>query len=143
MTISYEVDSERHRLITVWMGSVTLEEALRHIKNRAAEGTICFPQLIDARKARVAFSTADVNRIVSAMKIHAQEKTLPPTAIVAGCELDFGMFRMFGSLADDAYLVNVFRSCEAARQWLGWEDDCRIDVAGPTLHRHDAIKRFS
>jgi len=137
MTISYEVDGERHRLVTVWTGSVTLEEVLRHIENRATENTLSFPQLIDARKARVAFSTTDVDRIVSAMKIHAQQRPLPPTAIVAGCEMDFGMFRMFGTLADDAYMVNVFRSCEAARQWLGWGEEA---ILRPTAYRHDVTE---
>lgn len=139
MTISYEVDSQRHRLITVWIGDATLEEVLRHIEHRATEDTLRFPQLIDATKARVTFSTADVDRIVSAMKIHAQQRTLPPTAIVASGELDFGMFRMFGTLADDSYKVNVFRSCEAARQWLGWEDDGHQSV--PTAYQHNVIEQ--
>jgi hypothetical protein len=123
MTMSYEVDRERRRLVTVWQGDVTLQDVLQHLEHRAREGTLGFAQLIDATKACVAFTSKEAERIANAMKMYARKIRLGSTAILARKDVDFGMYRLFGTVADEAYAVNVFRSGEPARQWLGWTSE--------------------
>jgi len=134
MMFSYEVDRERLRLVTVWTGDVTMQGALEHIENRAAQDTIGYAQLIDATGARVVFSSAEAGRIAQAMKLHAGDRPLGPTAFLVSNDCDFGMYRLFGTLADDAYVVNVFRSRHEALRWLGWEAESGELKAGDRIN---------
>ncbi|MEP6670850.1 MAG: hypothetical protein ABJF10_16955 [Chthoniobacter sp.] len=136
MTFSYEADTRFQRLVTVWRGDVTAEDALRHIEHRAVADTLGFAQLIDATDSRVAFAPAEANRLASAMKSHARQQPIGPTALVVSSDCDFGMYRLFGTMADEAYPVNVFRSRRAALEWLGWaneENEAKLgDVTPPS-----------
>ncbi|MDR3402023.1 MAG: hypothetical protein P4L99_05945 [Chthoniobacter sp.] len=123
MNFFHEVDHERRRLITVFEGDVTMKDALQHIEHRAVQGTIGYAQLIDATHSRVVFTPAEADRIAKVMKEHADNGPIGPTAFLANNDSDFGMYRLFGTMTDEAYPVNVFRSWEAAQRWLGWMNE--------------------
>jgi len=136
MTFSYDADCSLRRLVTVWRGDVTADDALRHIAHRAVADTLGFAQLIDATDSRVAFAPAEADRIARAMKTHAHKGPLGPTAFVVSCDCDFGMYRLFGAMADNAYSVNVFRSRRAALEWLGWKNEEETSKLKGLTHSH-------
>jgi hypothetical protein len=78
--------------------------------------------LWDIRHGSLAeISTDDIRMLVSAGEPHAHRRRGGFTAIVCGRDVDFGLSRMFGTVAELQHIpfeIQVFRDVDAAMRWL-------------------------
>jgi hypothetical protein len=120
MPIHYERDDERHRIVAVSIGTVTLEEALAVIDRQLAEGAWSYGVLYDVRAGHASPSAADVYELVK----HVGRLTTKhgPRGRVALVVLDPALSKMarrYASLGElTALYVRVFTSIRAAERWL-------------------------
>ncbi len=77
-----------------------------------------YPQLVDARQARLKITAADVRKLVDRSclrRIHGTART----AFVTGYPADFGMMRMYATLSEEWDPgFAVFREIGDAEQWI-------------------------
>ena len=80
---------------------------------------LAYPELVDARKADLELSPADVRQIVSILQTLSRESPLGKTAVVVSTDLAYGMMRMLSILVEDYCSVSPFRNLDEANNWLG------------------------
>ena len=119
MGVSYRVDRERGVLLASAEGPIHLPEARAHLLEKQKEKLLSYPELVDARKAHLELSPADVRQIVSILQTLSRESPLGKTAVVVSTDLAYGMMRMLSILVEDYCSVSPFRNLDEANNWLG------------------------
>jgi hypothetical protein len=120
MPIHYERDDDRHRIVAVSIGTVTLDEALAVIDRQAAEGAWSYGVLYDARAGDASPSTEDLHQLVR----HVGRLTTEhgPRGRVALVVLDPALSKMarrYASLGELTALdARVFTTIREAERWL-------------------------
>lgn len=118
MPIAYSVDRERRWLFAVADGEVGFPEIATHLRKERDDGGLPFPELIDATRATVALSGAEVRRVVDLLRDLGHQSALGPTAVVVGGDVSYGVMRMLEILVEDVCIVRPFLSRLEAEEWL-------------------------
>jgi hypothetical protein len=124
MAASHEVDVE-HRVIRSYMSGVFTDQELReHYELMRADPAFDprFAQLCDIRAVSEMRLSAPVVRDVAQMSVF---DPAAKRAVVVGDEaFHFGLARMFAITAETrGSQVRVFKDIDAAREWLGLQDE--------------------
>ena len=129
MSVEYTYDEENNVLYTCFFGVVTDND----LKDQA-EAVVADPRIRPGTRELVDLSgVEDIQGEASGLEQNIQIDTANKeklagtrTAIVATTDLLYGFARMYQTLAelrDSPLTVEVFRTFEEAREWLGLEDD--------------------
>jgi hypothetical protein len=129
MSVDYTYDEENNILYTRFFG-VVIDKDLKE----QAEAVAGDPRIKPGVRELVDLSgVEDIQGSPSSLELNIQidianrEKLVGMrTAIVAGNDLLYGFSRMYQSLAEvreSPLTVEVFRTVEEAREWLGLQDD--------------------
>lgn len=118
MPISEQFDHERRWVETLLEGPVTFADFEAHWSRELAAQGESYPELIDGRRAEVAFDAHDVRRMVEVLRLAAASRRLGPTAILVHSDVGFGMVRMLSLLVEPFCAVQPFRDRESAERWL-------------------------
>ena len=119
MAITYLVDQAQRRLHTRVEGRVTVEEILGHLETVKESDVLSYSELIDVGgAARPFLSPAEIWRLATAVGATHLKGPLGPRAVVAADDLLFGLVRIFTNLMTGQFPIQVFRSQEAAAEWL-------------------------
>ena len=122
MPVVYQIDPERNRIVTQCVGETTLREVLAHFDELELD-----PSCPDGADVLLDLSTMtslpNVGQIRSAADRASQASRkvrFGAIAIVVGNEAIFGMARVFETFTELHFERSaVFRSREAAEEWLG------------------------
>jgi hypothetical protein len=120
MPIHYERDDERHRIVAVSIGTVTLEEALAVIDRQLAEDAWSYGVLYDVRAGHASPSAADVHELLKHVgRLTTQHGPRGRVALVVLDPALSKMARRYASLGELTALdVRVFTSIRQAERWL-------------------------
>ena len=116
--IGYSVDMKQRLLTTVAEGAVSAEDVRKHLSSEERDSALPFRELIDARRARIDFSPAEVREIVDLLRSLSLRHYLGPTAVVVSSSIAFGVMRMLESLVEDVCVVRAFRDFVQAESWV-------------------------
>ena len=116
--IGYSVDMKQRLLTTVAEGAVSAEDVRKQLPGEERDSALPFRELIDARRARIDFSPAEVREIVDLLRSLSLRHYLGPTAVVVSSSIAFGVMRMLESLVEDVCVVRAFGDCAQAESWV-------------------------
>ena len=119
MAIFYERDDDR-RLVTVTVdGPFDLNGILETLDRQAAEGTWQYARLYDDRHVSVPPTSEQTRSLLEAVRRRIREHgPRGPVAVVTDQPANYGMVRMYMTLADEEQFVAVFRDPGDAGRWL-------------------------
>ncbi len=118
MGIACRLDLQKKRLWCKVEGEVTYEEMYNHlIEERKAHG-LSYPEVVDARTAVPALTSADVRSLVGLLRALGHKNDLGPTAFLVATEVAYGIVRMVGMLVGDLCQVAPFWSEDEAEYWI-------------------------
>lgn len=121
VNLSFRNDADLHISTMVVTGVVTPDELIDAAGKFYADEPSSFA-ICDMSQANLRlFSSADVQRMLNFTVQRAQSRSGGKTAIIASGDLEFGLSRMYQSMADIAdhpVSIRVFRSEEEALLWL-------------------------
>ena len=124
MSITTSVDNDKQLTTHTVIGEVSFEEEMTTLK-KFWEGQTTRNVMWDFRKASLArVSSGKTEAIMDYIKHHSGKYSGGKTALVASGDLEYGLSRFSQTLAEmKSYplQLEVFRSFEAAIQWLGEE----------------------
>jgi len=118
MSIRFTVDHAAKRVDATAEGPTTCEEICNHLLLERTYHGLPYPELVEARNAIPAFTSAEVRIIVDLLRELGREDKLGPTAVIVGSELAFGMMRMLGILSEDVCAIQPFWNREEGESWL-------------------------
>ena len=120
MSMTIEVDHERHELSVTAKGPVSLEEIQTHLREEGEERAFGYRELIDASDATAMLTSAEVRTIVATLRELGRKHALGPTAILVSDDVTYGMCRMLEFMVDDVCDVRPYRPSERAEaeEWL-------------------------
>ena len=116
--LSLTFDPDRKEVTTIAEGTVTLSDVRAHLQRERDEAALPYRELIDARRAVVRFSAADVQEIVRLLRSYARSHRLGRTAVVVSTDVAFGILRMLQMFVEDVCIVQPFRDLTTAESWL-------------------------
>jgi hypothetical protein len=122
MPITWDID-EQAQLVTVRVhGPLTLEEARQALTELYAQPSYCPPivDLWDLRTAQINSGPGDVQAFVSFIQSRRGDRGTAQTALVVGSMVDFGISRMYQSLAECTLPISIraFTQLDEAYAWL-------------------------
>jgi hypothetical protein len=123
MPITWHIDEDA-ALVTVRVhGALTLEGARQSLMELYAQPSYRSPMvdLWDLRDAEIDSGPGDVQRIVQFIQGNRGERGSDRTALVVARAADFGISRMYQTLAEGTlpFSVQVFTQLDQAYNWLG------------------------
>jgi len=119
MPIKYVVDRVERKLRTTVQGPITADDILGHLDHVQKDDALPYSELIDVSGAeRPYMSPAEIWRAATAVEAKHLEGPLGPRAVVAKDDLLFGLVRIFTNLMTGYFPIQVFRSLEAAEDWI-------------------------
>jgi len=118
MPITHAIDHAHHRMNTLATGTVTYPEVVAHLTAERDGDALDYRELIDLTHGELAFSAAEVRRLVDDLRRLGRGRALGPTAVVVGSEFTYGMLRMLEALVEDVCAVRPFRDRDEAERWL-------------------------
>jgi hypothetical protein len=118
MPIAYSIDREQGFMHSVAEGLVTLRDVRLHLEQERGDHGLGLSELVDARRATLAFDPTQVRQIVAVLRELAQGHDLGPTAVLVSSDYSFGMLRMLETLVEDVCAIRPFRDEAEAREWL-------------------------
>ncbi len=116
--LSHSVDVESKKVTTIAEGNVTLAEVRAHLQRERRDLVLPYRELIDARRAAINMSSAEVREIVELLRSLARSHRLGRTAVVVSTDVAYGIMRMLQFLVEDACEVHPFFDLATAEQWL-------------------------
>jgi len=116
--LSRTVDVESKKVTTVAEGTVTMPEVRAHLQRERRDLALPYRELIDARRATVNLSSAEVREIVELLRSLSRSHRPGRTAVVVSSDVAYGMMRMLQVLVEDSCDVHPFLDLAAAEQWL-------------------------
>jgi hypothetical protein len=111
-------DANFEKLTIVAEGMITLVEVRAHLKREPHDLTLPYGELIDARRAVVHLSSAEVQEIVELLRSCPGRYRPGRTAVVVSTDVAYGVMRMLQILVEDACAVQPFRDLATAEEWL-------------------------
>jgi hypothetical protein len=121
MPVKTEVDQEKQLTIKTVTGSPSFEESMLAFR-QFYEGELTQKVLWDFRTASLSeISSNHIEKILNYIQQHAEKRAGGKTAILVLKELEYGLSRMIQTLSECKAIpleVEIFRSIEAALQWL-------------------------
>jgi hypothetical protein len=129
MPITHAIDHAHRRMDTRATGTVTYPEVVAHLAAERDAGGLPYRELIDLTHGELAFSAAEIRRLVEDLRRLGRGRSLGPTAVVVGSEFTYGMLRMLEALVEDVCLVRPFRDRGEAEGWLAAvpEEDAALE----------------
>ena len=116
--IGYSVDLKERLVTTVAEGAVSAEDVRKHLSSEERDLALPLRELIDARRARIDFSPAEVREVVDLLRSLSLRHYLGPTAVVVSSPVAFGVMRMLENLVEDVCIVRPFRDFAQAESWV-------------------------
>jgi len=116
--IGYSVDVQQRLVSTVAEGAVSAADVRKHLASEERDSALRFRELIDARRAWIDFSPAEVREIVDLLRSLSVQHYLGPTAVVVSNLIAFGVMRMLENLVEDVCVVRPFRDFAQAERWV-------------------------
>src|ERR1700678_767647 len=114
---SHTVDVESKKVTTIAEGTVTMPEVRAHLQRERRDLALPYRELIDARRATVNLSSAEVREIVELLRSLARSHHLGRTAVVVSSDVAYGIMRMLQVLVEDIWDVHPFLDLAAAEPW--------------------------
>jgi len=103
MPFTYAFDPEARLVRTTARGVIRFDDLASHVQALAAAGLARIPQLIDARQAQHELSSSDMRRLVGLVAtLRTPGEHKGRTALVVTRAADYGMARMYGTLAEES-----------------------------------------
>jgi hypothetical protein len=100
-------------------GVIRIDDLASHLQSLVDAGLAHVPQLIDAREAQHDLSVADMRRLVQLVQKVPSGASPRRTALVVASMVDYGMARMYGTLATETDPgFAVFQDPAEAEAWL-------------------------
>ncbi|GEM_PF-1333541 len=119
MPITSVVDKTRGEIRTTVMQPVTVKEILGHLETAQREELLPFAELIDARQAGPPYlSTDDIWSAATAVRNVKLPANIGPRAVIVDNPTMFGSVRIFSTIVSGHFPISVFRTEEAAMEWL-------------------------
>jgi hypothetical protein len=119
MPITYVIDEKLKLMRTEASGVVTVPEIIEHLNSQLRNETVGHREIIDVRGVTQPYmSSSQVWQAAQAVLSIATKSSPGPRAIVVGNDAVFGMARMFSTLVEDLFSIQVYRDMEAAEHWL-------------------------
>jgi hypothetical protein len=121
MPVVYELDREKHRILTRCVGPVTLEEVLQHFVDlvRDPECPEWLDVLLDLTEQTSLPTTGQLGAVATQMARVSPRVQFHNCAVIASEDAMFGMARVFGVLAENYFAAaHVFRTVEEGMKWL-------------------------
>lgn len=112
------LEHERRQMFATIEGPVTIADIRHHLEVERAAGGLPYAEVIDGRRATVAFSSADVRSVVAWLTGFARTHAMGPTAVLVSSPVAYGMMRMLEILAEDVCAIRPFLDPEEAEAWL-------------------------
>ena len=126
MPISHVVNHDAQQVLITASGVLRLEELVVQLIAIADDGAFGYGRRFDARAVTTMPSSEETRRLVALVARLRAEHGHGRTAFLTTADVAFGMGRMYAALAaetDPGFMV--FRSLEAADDWLGWISEPR------------------
>jgi len=129
MSVEYTCDEERNILYTRFFGVVIDKDLTDQAEAVAADPRIKpgVRELVDLSGVEdIQGSPSSLELNIQIDSAHGEKLAGMRTAIVASTDLLFGFSRMYQALAElrrSPLTVEVFRTVEEAREWLGLQND--------------------
>jgi hypothetical protein len=118
MPIIMNIDHGRREINGIALGPLTYTDIENHLLMERHFGGLAYKELIDARGAGIALTSAEIQRIVALVRSMAQKSRLGPTAVVVSTDFAFGVMSLLQALLEDVGEMRPFWSEEEARGWL-------------------------
>jgi hypothetical protein len=120
MAISFVLDRERRCVRAVYSGVIAPQDVERYAAALVQQRLLHLPQLIDARRALLALSEADVRNLAALMASLRQVHGRAPVAFVPGNEASHDVAEQYAELgAGDNARFRIFDTLESAEGWFG------------------------
>lgn len=123
MPIDYQVLEEGGLVLTVFSGHVTTQEVIEHTRDFMGDTRIRPGHRELADLSRATSTEVSFESLADAVKMERDANCFRDArlAIVAPQDIQYGMSRMYLTLADKTPRaeVELFRDVEQARSWLG------------------------
>ena len=123
MATQYRIDRVARLVFTVFRGAITFEEVVTHAVELRGDPAFhaAFAELLDLRDVTYTNLTSQELELLSRTIDPFSQSA--PRAIVASSDLMYGTSRMYKEARNSQDNVQVFRTMEEARRWLGLADD--------------------
>lgn len=121
--IAHSIDVERKEVVTVAEGAVKVAEIRAHLMREQKDSALPYRELIDARRAVLDLSPAEVREVVELLRVFSLEHPLGPTAVVVSTPVAYGAMRMLQTLVEDVCVIFPFQSLAQAETWLRGRQD--------------------
>ena len=118
MTVTYDRDDDKRRLIIRLAGPFELSAALTLVAHIAADTAWSYRILYDTHELTGAPTMIELQAIIDRVQILAARKPRGPIAIVSPDPTVYGMAQMYSSRLDGKVDVTAFRTLDEARAWL-------------------------
>ena len=116
---SFQIDRGARTVKTKGRGVIRIDDFVAHMHALVKEKVFGYPQLIDAREARLKITTGDVRKLVDRVEVLRRIHGTARTAFVTRYPADFGMMRMYGTLSEEYDPgFAVFREIAEAENWI-------------------------
>ncbi|MHC4563357.1 MAG: hypothetical protein ACYS8X_11355 [Planctomycetota bacterium] len=118
-------DEDRDLVTQTVIGEVTVDEILRRVMEMIARKPTSRVLWDFSTGSLAAISAEEFRRMAEEGRAVGELRAGGKTAVVVGKDVDFGLMRMFASLAEAKDIPVEFRSFHSmaeARRWLGIED---------------------
>ena len=117
--LSFRIDRGTRTVRTKGRGVIRLDDFVAHMHALVKGKVFAYPQLIDAREARLKITTGDVRKLVDQVEVLRRIHGTARTAFVTRYSADFGMMRMYGILSEECDPgFAVFREIGEAENWI-------------------------
>jgi len=121
MPVTYRIDPELRRIVTICSGNTTLAEVLSHFDELESDANcpVGADVLLDLTGMTSAPNIGQMRSAAARAADAARKVRFGSIAIVVGSEILFGMARVFEAFTEAHFTrTGVFRSREAAEAWL-------------------------
>ena len=118
MTVTYDRDDRRRRIIVQLAGAFELPAALAFVDRLAVEEAWSYGRLYDTSKLATAPTMSELQAIVDRVQAIAAERPRGPVAIVSPDARIFAMVQTSASRLAGTVDIAVFRTLDEGRQWL-------------------------
>jgi len=114
----HTVDVENRKVTTIAEGTITMPEVRAHLQRERRDLELSHRELIDARRAIVRLSAAEVRELVDLLRSLSRSRRLGRTAVVVSSDVAYGIVRMLQILIEDTCNVHPFLDLATAEEWL-------------------------
>ena len=118
MTVTYDRDDDRRRIVVKVAGPFDLAAALAIVAHLAADAGWAYGILYDTHDLTDLPSMTELQTIVDRVQIVTAQRPRGPVAVVTSDRAAYEMAEVYASRLEGKVNVAVFRTPDDARQWL-------------------------